>query len=211
MGKQPEKGKGSETDEHDLPTEPVPYPFVPAPSDMNTVPVPPQQPITLGPFPQSQSYAAPPNAPKFDVYPYRPPMMPEQPQLGPQQPIEAKRPGQFQQSNRPFYLTLIPIGVGLCFVCMQMLLLTRFVLRLLEIAQGAAWVNTIYALCDIALLPFQALLPPLQLPEILNARVEPYTLLAIFIYGMLSRLLVHILKVLLHAPQPKAAQNGRQP
>lgn len=213
MGKKIEKGKDLEIDGHDLPTEPVPYPYVAATPDMNTVPVTPQQPITLGPFPQSQSYPAPPDAPKFDVYPYRPPIMPQQPLPAPQQPIDAKNsgPASWQTGNRPFYLGFIPIGVGLCFVCIQMLLLMRFVLRLLEIAQGAGWVNTIYALCDIALLPFQALLPPLQLPEILNARLEPYTLLAVFIYGMLSRILVHLLKVLLRTSQPKVAQNGRQP
>lgn len=211
MGKKIEKGKGPEIDEHDLPTEPVPYPI--ATPDMSTLPVVPQQPITLGPFPQSQSYPASPNAPKFDVYPYRPPLAPQQPMLGPQQPIDAKKPVQPAlqgQSNRPFYPGFIPICIGLCFVCIQMLLLARFVLRLLEIAAGTAWVNTIYALCDIALLPFQALLPPLQLPVILNARVEPYTLLAVLVYGILSRIVVHILKMLLRTPQPKTAQNVKQ-
>jgi hypothetical protein len=210
MGKKPENGKGPEIDEHDLPTEPVPYPFVAAQPGTNTIPATPQQPITLGPFPQSQSYAAPPNAPKFDVYPYLPPVAPQQPQSAPQQPIDARR-SPVQQSSRSFYPGFIPVGVGLFFICIQMLLLLRFVLRLLDIAQGTDWVNTIYALCDIALLPFQALLPPLQLPAILNARVEPYTLLAIFIYGMLSRILVHILKVLLRTSQPKVAQSARQP
>ncbi len=211
MSKKSEKGKGSEIDEHDLPTVPVPY--APAIPDMSTMPATPQQPITLGPFQQGSAYPAPPNAPKFDVYPYRPPLAP-QPQFAPQQPTQTSTPPQPVQQKRgkqsapPFYLNFIPIGIGLCFVCIQMLLLTRFVLRLLEIAEGPAWVNTVYALCDIVLLPFQALLPPLQLPEILNARVEPYTLLAVLIYGILSRIIVHLLKILLRVPQRRAAQNA---
>lgn len=205
MGKKTEKGKGSEIDEHDLPTEPVPY--VPATPDMNTVPAAPQQPITLGPFPQS--YPAPPNAPKFDVYPYHPPLAPQQPQPASQAPIGMKNPVA-QQGKRPFYLGFIPVCIGLFFVCIQMLLLARFVLRLLGIGEGASWVSTVYALCDIALLPFQALLPPLQLPGILNARVELYTLLAILIYGILSRIIVHILKLMLRTRQPVVAQNAGQ-
>lgn len=205
MGKKTEKGKGPEIDEHDLPTEPVPY--VPATPDMNTIPAASQQPITLGPFPSS--YPAAPNAPKFDVYPYQPPLAPQQPQPALQPPTSMKKPAP-QQGRRPFYLGLIPIGIGLFFVCIQMLLLTRFVLRLLGIAEGASWVSTVYALCDIALLPFQALLPPLQLPGILNARVELYTLLAILIYGILSRIIVHILKLLLRTWQPAVTQNAGQ-
>jgi hypothetical protein len=100
--------------------------------------------------------------------------------------------------QRPFYLSLVPLCIGLFFICIQMLLLARFVLKVVGIANGALWANTIYALCDISLLPFQAFLPPLQLPALISTRVEPYTLLAVFAYGILSRIIVRLLKILLH-------------
>ncbi|GAC1358557.1 MAG: hypothetical protein PVS3B1_02210 [Ktedonobacteraceae bacterium] len=211
MSEKTAKGKGSEIDDHDLPTEPVPR-MAQAP-EMDTLPVTPQQPITLGPFDQSPSYPAPPNAPKFDVYPYhQSPATPQPYPLKPQPAVPvapAKNPAlparQTQRDN-PFYLGFIPLCIGLFFVCLQILLLTRFVLRLLGIVEGVSWVNTVYALCDIILLPFQTLLPPLQLPAIISTRVELYTLLAVLVYGMLSRLIVRLLKIFLGIRSPVTKQ-----
>ncbi len=204
MSKKTTKNKGSQIDEHDLPTEPIP--FVIPPQQMETIPAPPpQQQITLGPFQQSPSPPTAPSAPKFDAYPYPVPQ-PQQPSMGPQQPIGAKNPPQPAQRS-PFYLSLIPLSIGLCFVCIQMLLLARFIFRLLGILDTASWVNTIYALCDIFLLPFLALLPPLQLPALISARVELYTLLAVFIYGIISRIIVRLLKILLRTRQSGTAQS----
>jgi len=206
MSKKITKKQGTEIDEHDLPTEPVPF-FIPPPQ-MDTIPAPPpQQPITLGPFQQPPLFPSSqvsPSIPMPDVYPYRAPQ-PLQPSMEPQQPIGAKTPPQSVPQS-PFYASLIPLSIGLCFVCIQMLLLARFVLRLFEITGVASWVNTIYALCDIFLLPFQALLPPLQLPALISTRVELYTLLAVLVYGIISRIIVRLLKILLRTRQPGAVQ-----
>ncbi len=109
MGKKTAKNNSAEIDEHDLPTEPVQ--FVVTPPQMDTTPaVPSQQQITLRPPQQPPSYPAAPNAPKFDVYPYRPSQVPQpapaqQPYVGTQPPISAKQP-RLQHSRDHFIGTL---------------------------------------------------------------------------------------------------------
>lgn len=57
--------------------------------------------------------------------------------------------------------------------------------------------EAVYKGSDIPLLPFQILLPPLH--QGLFTRIEPYTLLAIVLYGLCSRIVVHILKMIIYA------------
>jgi hypothetical protein len=96
---------------------------------------------------------------------------------------------------RSFWLRrrLTPVGVGLSFVAVQVLLLIRFVLKLVAISVGShAWVSSVYGISDVFLWPFTALLARFSLPLLSN--IELYTLLAIVVYSFISRIVVHILK-----------------
>ena len=83
----------------------------------------------------------------------------------------------------------------MCFVGIQILLLVRFAFKLCDLTTTIPWVSFVYTLSDIVLLPLYALLPPLT--QAIFTRIEPYTMLAIVLYGLFSRIIVHLLKVVL--------------
>ena len=76
-----------------------------------------------------------------------------------------------------------------------MLLLVRFLLKLLSVGSDSAWVGVVYGVSNVLVLPFRALFLQLAIPQLFT--VELYTLLAILVYGIVSRILVHTLKVLM--------------
>lgn len=95
--------------------------------------------------------------------------------------------------------TFLSTCVGLFFVCVQLLLVVRFVVRLLNLPIDITWVGIVTDVSEIFVLPFRLLW--FQFPSIdilFLATIEVYTLVAILIYGMFSRLLVHILKLMLN-------------
>ncbi len=182
-------------DEHNQPTEPIPA-VVPAPQ-MDTVPAALQTPVASMPSrPNASPPANAPNAPKFDAYPYHQPAAeqgvsapnPVKGGVADQMPVQKTR-------TRPFYFQFLPLGVGLVFVCVQLLLLVRFILRLFDVPIETTWISIVYALSNLPLLPFQAWLPPLS--AFWPANIEIYTLLAVLVYGLISRLLVRLLKIVL--------------
>ena len=90
----------------------------------------------------------------------------------------------------------LPLLVGIFFVAVQLLLLVRFVLKLFVISGDTAWVAIVYTISSLFVLPFRLLLQNIALP--IPTSFELYTLLAVLIYGLLSRILVHLLKAVLH-------------
>lgn len=199
-----------EIDEHDQPTEPMPYfpppqlaPTLPAgiaPVDEPTLPVP-------GPYEQPfpQQYApgvqlpAPPYSPDpARPYPYLPPAPDKRKgkknrsdaEASPDQPVQKARPSLSMRIMRRSGPTL----VGMFFVAMQLLLLARIVLKILGQPGSDLWVGTVYTLSDVCVLPVYALLQQIHLTL---PFAEMYTLLAILLYGLLSRILVRGLKALL--------------
>jgi hypothetical protein len=93
-----------------------------------------------------------------------------------------------------------PVVVGACFVAVQVILLLRVLLLLFNVNNSAAWVRVFYTASSVFALPFRLLLirvqPLAQLgPEIISY-VAP--LLAILVYGLISRILVRFLKALLN-------------
>ncbi len=203
MRRQQSHKHSDEIDEHDQPTEPMPV-VQPPPSPAGTygeptaaganIPMP--QPYER-PFPyQEVPYTMP-------VYPFAPPAPdlrhgwrpPEEAVAG--YPGEDVRGGARRTAPRARQSSL-PVLVGLCFVLVQLLLLVRFILMLLEFSASTAWVGIIYTLSSIFVLPFHLLLqsftPPLP---VLPGSLELFTLLAILIYGLISRILVRFLKALL--------------
>lgn len=215
---QPQDNLHGNMDEHDAPTEPM-IPIYPSPSaftipnDAPTVndqgipmPIPLERPF---PYQDMQQNVAPAPfvVPAAPVYPVLPPA-PQNAKKGkrpaggavpdyPGQPADivgtpdANRPASKAQ-HRP---SAFPALVGLFFVLVQLLLLVRFVLRLLNFPGNVPWIGIIYAISGIFVLPFRLLLENINFP--IPATLEIYTLIAILVYGLLSRLIVRLLKAIL--------------
>jgi len=91
--------------------------------------------------------------------------------------------------------------VGLLFVLVQLLLLVRVVLLLLGQPSSIWWVGLIYSISSVFVLPFRLLLQNVNVPLIAGTELYNYllVLLAILLYGLISRILVRFLKALLHS------------
>lgn len=177
------------------PTLPTGQPPVPA-----TVPPDPYDAMaaTSGraqwqPYQAFSPYAAP-----AQVYPYLP-VPPSQ-----AQPLQEQEPTWLQpkvgQQLMPVAKSIsrnipVPLLVGLCFVAIQLILVARLVVLFLPNGTMYTWSATIIALGDLCAEPFFALIQQTALPPAVNTAVA--TLLAIFAYGIISRMLVRLLKLLL--------------
>lgn len=194
MGKGPQKPE--EIDEHNVPTEPLEMPPL---YDQTQPALPPTQPLApLAPLrlPAPEDDRTMPAA-----YPYRQsgqqayPVLPAYPV---QRPVSPERAGKQSKKTRAVRQrqSVIPVSVGMLFVILQVLLLIRFGLRLVNIpVYQSSWVDLLYALTDIFVQPFHALWQQIALPP-LPANIEVYTLAAILAYGLFSRLLVRGLKII---------------
>lgn len=207
---QPSNDSQEQIDEHDAPTEPIlpvfPSPFaVTVPNDVPNkdrqgipIPVPHERPF---PYQDIQQNG---NAPAYPVYPVLPPA-PNNVKKGKEKdmrPPGGAAPDNSRGKNKPAAQLQsrrrsgpVPNLVGFFFVLVQLLLLVRFVLKLLNFSGSPVWIGIIYTISSVFVLPFRLLLQNILNP-IPNA-IEIYTLIAILIYGLLSRLLVRLLKALL--------------
>ena len=185
-------------DEHDAPTEPLmPVILTPAAATIADEMIPTPMPHER-PFPVQQ--AAPPFFPYASarpspaVYPVLPPAPVNirgsgRPPGGSKRTVQAI-PAQVKHSS-------LPLFVGIFFVGVQLLLLVRFMLKLIALDGSTAWVGIVYAISGVFVLPFRLLLQNIGLP--IPVAFEIYTLLAILMYGLLSRILVRFLKALLNS------------
>lgn len=187
---QPQDSSFEEIDEHNEPTEPMmPVVIAPiAPTQVNGTAQPPAYPY-LPPAPVKKKKhdgqrpaggAAvspwPPTSPAYPVYPVLP----------------ASPTKQVQPRQSP-----LPALVGMFFVGVQLLLLVRFMLKLLSVSSNARWLSLVYDVSDFFVFPFRLLLQNTALS--LSVSLEVYTLLAILVYGLFSRILVRFLKALLNS------------
>ncbi len=199
---QPDINATTPIDEHDEPTEPIRQvdiaafvPTIPA-SSFAEEDVPSAKSATQ-PFPQH--YVQPPaqssahHLPPPNVYPYLPAR---------KEDFQANRPagGAAPVQSTPVPVSIqarkgrmIPIAVGMCFVAVQALLLLRFVFKLLAFSSDISWVAAVYGVSNIFILPFRVLFLQFSIP--LFGTIELYTLLAILVYGVVSRIVVRILKL----------------
>ena len=92
----------------------------------------------------------------------------------------------------------LPIFVGMFFIAVQLLLLARFVLKLIRWPGSTTWAGLIYSVSNVFVLPFRLLLQNIAFPAIFLSTIEIYTLLGILVYWLLSRILVHLLKAILY-------------
>jgi hypothetical protein len=183
----------NKVDEHDAPTEPLPL--------VDTLPiVPPQQGLTLpapppadqvAPYQPGQAIAGPPSPPQPYPYVPPPPAMQQEPAQEDGEKIKSGGTGKQASSRR----NLKPLLPGFFFIAVQLLLLLRFFLKITGFMADQGWVGVVMGVSEVFVSPFRALL--LQVSLQLPAQVEVYTLLAIVVYGLISRLLVRLLKIAL--------------
>ena len=195
----------TEIDAHDEPTEPMRRAdvaaFIPSLNDedvpspkSSTHPFPHQyvqQPLVI---PNRPAYIPPTNV--GSSYPFLPPKPNVQGGQRPAGGVSSQgeslpTPKLGQNAGRK----LVAMSVGVCFVAIQMLLLVRFILKLLQSSADNSWVGVIYDISNVFVLPFRLLFLQYSVP--LFGTLEVYTLLAILIYGVVSRILVRILKLVL--------------
>lgn len=193
-------------DPHDEPTEPVP--------DLSDIPVVTQSPPSPyisqeGPDSPTEVYVPgqrPGQGPDQQPYPsFQQPYAPgfagpaqqqgqspwEQPGGGQNGALAGQSGGQKQA----ILLRAFPILVGLCFVSLQFLLLSRFVLKLFEVTTNQGLAGGIYGISDLFVLPFALFWQ--QIPLNIPAQIEVYTLIAVLGYGIISRIVVRFLKLIL--------------
>lgn len=174
---QPQDNYFDQIDEHDQPTEPM-------------------LPVVIAPFTPTRANgnAQPP------AYPYLPPAPVKNTSAPPAgslvYPILPTRPTQHPQPKRP-KVSPVPALVGFFFVLVQLLLLVRFLLKLLNVSSNALPVSVIYDVSGLFVFPFRLLLQSIAIA--LPVSIEVYTLLAILVYGLFSRILVRFLKALFNS------------
>lgn len=187
---QPQDSSFEEIDEHNQPTEPM-------------------MPVVIAPYApvQANGAAQPP------AYPYLPPAPDKKKKQNEQRPAGGAAAASLSptSSEYPVYPVLparptkqvqprqspLPALVGVFFVGVQLLLLVRFMLKLLSVSSNAKWLSIVYDVSDFFVFPFRLLLQNTVLS--LSISVEVYTLLAILVYGLFSRILVRFLKALLNS------------
>jgi hypothetical protein len=188
--KRPKKNGAEEVAEHNQTTEPFDFGVSPYAPTVTADRLPPETP----PIAMVRA-AAPPQsgqAPLIGAYPFLPPS-----------PVRQKSqvtPGVGSAMSVPVGRRLrkvFPALVGLCFVLVQVLLLVSFVCKLVGQWDSTVWVNVLYAISDIVVWPVQAVVHQLPAPIVIPGQIV--ILLAILIYGMVSRIVVRGLKFLLHA------------
>ncbi len=172
--------------------EPVPNGELTPTEEMLPMPLPYGQSF---PFQQGQGPSAAPSVPVYPVLPPAPTIQQGHRPAGSAASLQPeKSTGSAGSRQSP-----VPLFVGLFFVAVQFLLLVSFLARLINLPSYQQWLGVIYGISSLFLLPFRLLFEHVTLPFSLTIGVEIYTLLAILVYGLLSRLLVRLLKALLRS------------
>lgn len=94
------------------------------------------------------------------------------------------------EENKSAFLT----GAAIFFIVVQALLLARFLIHSILPVSNAFWINGIVTISGIFDFPFHLLFQWLALP--IPGGIELYTLIAIFCYGLLSRLIARLYKAI---------------
>jgi len=205
MRRQQSQDNFVDEDEHNQPTEPMPHiipsPFSPGDDAQIPVPQPYERPFPSQEGGNKNTISGVDNRPPgASSYPYLPPTpgmrMPGRPPRGSTSawPGDSVTPVQDRTRHSP-----LPIFVGMFFIAVQLLLLARFVMKLIRWPGSTTWADLIYSVSNVFVLPFRLLLQNIALPAIFLSTIEIYTLLAILVYWLLSRILVHLLKAILYS------------
>jgi len=200
-------------DDFEQPTEPMSQVFLSSffvptyqtrvPVDQKGVPAPQ---LDERPFPKSSIAPAdvfnhPLGTPS--IYPVLPPAAREsrngrarggdQPYIYPGK-AEAFAPRQTRNSS-------FPVLVGFFFVAVELFLLLRLVFVLVGLTDNNGWVGIVNTISTVFLLPFLLLLEDVRIPLLYGTDLYSDLLIvfALFVYGLLSRVLVRFLKAVLNS------------
>jgi len=142
-----------------------------------------------------------------EAYPYRQPTQTAgYPALPPARPQKQRnyppggspyfaQPVRYRTRRSPF-----PTLVGLCFVLVQVVLLARALCLLFSVQAPSVWLALLFAASDLFVKPLLLLVAKLNIMAMMGTQVLTILefLVAALAYGILSRILVRILKVLLN-------------
>jgi hypothetical protein len=212
---QPANQQAGGIDKHSEPTEPLPpLPFASAPTDNAIVPDEQTSPLVLThssapTVSDQQGVAGSSNLqPPFSPPSYSPPAQndpyqPYAPQLPHFPPSPIEQEGQkliIKTARSQWQGRGIPLLVGMCFVVVQLLLVLRLVLQIVNLTVTRPWLDALQGITSLFSSPFYWLLQQVPLPLPLNAGTYLVLslLVAILAYGFLSRILVRLLKVILN-------------
>ncbi|MBA2393858.1 MAG: hypothetical protein H0V70_14075 [Ktedonobacteraceae bacterium] len=197
--KRPKKNGAQEIDEHNQTTEAFEFGVSPYAPTVTGNRLPPETPpiAMVRQVPPQQVAAQPP---LIGAYPFLPPSpvrqnevaAPPMGNMGPAQP----QAGRVSASGVWGVRKVFPALVGLCFVAVQLLLLASFGLKMAGLWNNTLWANVLYLISDILIAPFQALAQMLPAPFSIPSQL--LALIAILLYGVISRIVVRCLKLLLH-------------
>ncbi|HEX9132526.1 MAG TPA: hypothetical protein VF844_09545 [Ktedonobacteraceae bacterium] len=212
-GQRSQENRFEQMDDFEQPTEPMSQVFLSpfaaptyqagVPVDQQSVPTPQ---LDERPFPKSgtapadvfnQPLGTPPGYP---VLPSAPPESRKGRPPGGAPPLilpgkpEAFAPRKPRRSS-------FPIWVGLFFVAVELFLLLRLVVQLIGLTDNSVWVGLVNTISTVFLLPFLLLLENVKIPLIYGTELysELLIVFALFVYGLLSRVLVRFLKALLNS------------
>jgi hypothetical protein len=207
-GSQPQDEYYQGTDEHNAPTEPLSliHPSSNSAGKMSghghngALPSLPAPAPIEHPFPYLDTSPAGPHyrSPATPVYPVLPPIHAAGKRKKGSLPpggTSSNYPSPVQKAAPRRRHSVIPSLVGIFFVAVQFLLLLRFLLKLINIPGNETWVPIVYTISSIFVLPFSLIFQHITLP--IPISLEFYTLIAILVYGLLSRIVVRVLKALL--------------
>jgi hypothetical protein len=193
--KKPKKNGAEGINEHNQTTEPFDFGVSPYAPTVTGNRLPPDTPPIAMVRPGSQQQV-PAQPPLIGAYPFLPPVPMRQNEKA-ASPVGSITPQNDRTSIAGGRKTqrLFPALVGLCFVILQVLLLANFALMMFGKWDNMFWVNVLYLVSDIFIWPVQALVH--LLPAQISISTQIVTLLAILLYGMISRIVVRCLKLLL--------------
>lgn len=177
-------------EDYNQPTEPL-----------DQVPLPP----FMGPAPGVSSGVPTAPASQEPAYPYH--QQPAAYPVLPQTPLKRYRgtpPGGATRYARPvrsLRRSAIPGLVGLFLLVVQLALLARVLCVLFGVQNTTSWLTLLFAASDLFVLPVRVLATDINLSFLAGTQllVVIELLAAILVYGILSRLLVRLLKVLFNS------------
>jgi hypothetical protein len=201
MGKKSARQKAFGPTDYNQPTEPVKRIILP-PSPEPTAPLGGW--YVEGPYaPSSQAEAYPYPQEYAPTYPYaQPPAYPMLPPVRPKK-YRGQPPGGSAPMYQPFRMrrrhrSPLPGLVGLCLMLVQLVLLIRVICLFLGVVATTFWLNLLFVASDVLVEPLRWLATTINIGPLAGTPVLIYIefLLAILAYGIFSRLLVGVLKVL---------------
>lgn len=200
-------------DEHEQPTEPMsqvilaPFssPTFEPESAVNEIGIPTPQ-LDERPFPKQAAnsidamYRQPGTPPVYPILPQAPTESRDgRPPGGAPPRIHPRRPD--KSVPRKHRRSSFPVLVRLFFFAVELVLLLSLLFPFFGLSGSNVWVGLVYAIGAILVQPFHLLLGNIRIPIIYGTKLYSDLLIvvALLVYGLLSRILVRFLKALLHS------------